>query len=275
MSAVLESIPPLPLYTQAKLPNIKKLFTPDPGYILCDTDLDRADLQVVVWEAGDEQLKSDLRMGLDMHCANAMDIWNVPGIPRDELVESHPNYKERRGQIGEKLRRRAKAGVHATNYYCQPRTLAKALGTIVHEAEQFQTRWFAAHPGIKDWHNRIEHQLTLDRTVWNKFGFRIQFFDRIETVLPQALAWIPQSTVGLVTNYGWLNIWEQVPEVEVLLQVHDSLVWQTPYDLLPSVKPRVKKALEITIPYEDPLIIPVGIKTSRRSWGDVKDDTWV
>jgi len=36
-----------------QLPNIRKIFTPDQDYTFFDMDLDRADLQVVVWEADD------------------------------------------------------------------------------------------------------------------------------------------------------------------------------------------------------------------------------
>src|SRR6185437_5925094 len=52
-------------------PNIRSMFIPDPGYIWFDGDLDRADLQVVAWEADDEMLKSALRMGADIHLMNA------------------------------------------------------------------------------------------------------------------------------------------------------------------------------------------------------------
>ena len=37
------------------------MFVPDEGYLIADADLDRADLQVVVWEADDQDLKAKLR----------------------------------------------------------------------------------------------------------------------------------------------------------------------------------------------------------------------
>ena len=42
------------------LPNIRKIFIPDPVYILIDSDLAGADAQVVAWEADDEDLKKTL-----------------------------------------------------------------------------------------------------------------------------------------------------------------------------------------------------------------------
>jgi hypothetical protein len=60
------------------LPNIRTLFIPDPGYTFFDGDLDRADLQVVVWEADDQELKAILREGVDVHAENAKTL----GCPR-------------------------------------------------------------------------------------------------------------------------------------------------------------------------------------------------
>jgi DNA polymerase I-like protein with 3'-5' exonuclease and polymerase domains len=92
--------------------------------------------------------------------------------------------------------------------------------------------------------------------------------DRVEALLPEALAWIPQSTVAITINKGWLNLVRTMPQVKILLQVHDSLVFQYPISEHPHILDEIKKQLAIVIPYDDPLIIPVAIKTSTVSWGD-------
>ncbi len=149
--------------------------------------------------------------------------------------------------------------------------MAIAAGTTVHQAELLQARWFAAHPGIKDWHRRVESSLHSTRTVTNRFGNRRVYFDRIEGLLPEALAWIPQSTVALYINRIWDVVVEGAKEIQVLMQVHDSLVWQAPTHSFPQSQARFAElAKTIIIPYPDPLIIPVGFKSSTVSWGDVK-----
>ena len=60
----------------------------------------------------------------------------------------------------------------------------------------------------------------------------------------------------------------EVPDVQVLLQVHDSLAGQFPTHRREEMIRRMKAAARIVVPYEDPLIIPVGIKTSEVSWGE-------
>lgn len=155
-----------------------------------------------------------------------------------------------------------------TNYGGSARTMAANCGITVHQSDTMRKRWFAAHPGIFDWHRRVEQSLASHRSVWNAFGYRRMYFDRIEGILPEALAWIPQSTVAIVINTGLVRVFRNLPEIQLLLQVHDSLVMQTNRVHIPSVFPKIRKLLEVTIPYPDPLVIPVSAKGSYVSWGD-------
>ena len=254
------------------LPNIRKLFIPDQGYTFFDMDLDRADLQVVVWEAEDENMKKALREGLDMHCVNACDIFDIKGIPYDELEESHRNYKDHRARIGESNRGKAKAGVHATNYGVGDRKLAQALGITVLDASRFRAKWFAAHPGIRRWHLRTEESATKRGFVENRFGARLYNLGRIN--LPELLGWLPQSTVAGVINRALFNIdaAEQRGEtsIQLQIQVHDSLAGQFLTSRRDEEIENLKRLSQIVIPYEDPLIIPVGINCSTQSWGHCK-----
>jgi len=250
------------------LPNVRRFFVPDPGKTIVDSDLDRADLQVVVWEADDDELKAALRLGVDLHLLNGLSLENKPVPPLEELCETHPKYPDHRTP-NERSRKFAKAWVHGTNYGGGARTMAIAAGCTVHQSELMQARWFGAHPGIKDWHHRTEAMLHASRTVTNKFGYRRVYFDRPEGLLPEALAWIPQSTVAIYINKVWDTWVSSCPEVEILLQVHDSLVYQVPTQSYESLTARLKSlASEIIIPYDDPLVIPVGFKSSPISWGD-------
>ena len=250
-----------------KLPNMRQMYVPDQGYTFFDMDLDRADLQVVVWEADDEMLKAALRMGADIHLLNAYSLENKSPPPLEELVESHSKYADHRGPRKHK-REFAKVFCHATNYGGSPRTIAAATGNAVNEVDRAQRLWFSAHPGIKAWHERTEEQIRKHRFVENRFGYRWHIFDRLDRALPQALAWTPQSTVGCYINRIWLAIYEQVPDAQVLIQVHDSLAGQFPTHKAEECKRMIGEASRIIIPYDDPLIIPTGMKTSTVSWGD-------
>lgn len=238
--------------TGLELPNLRKLFIPDSGKVIVDIDLDRADLQVVVWEADDSDLKAKLREGADIHVENAKDIFGVR-------------------EVSNQQRQMAKIFVHATNYGGKARTVAMHCGLTISTCEIMQRRWFDAHPGIREWHRRTEHTLMTRREVRNAFGNRIFFFDRVEHLLPEALAWIPQSTVALVINRAMVNLDRHCPTVEVLLQVHDSLTIQIPYRDFEHTLRAIHPHLLISVPYPDPLIIPVGFAVSHKSWGDCEE----
>jgi DNA polymerase I-like protein with 3'-5' exonuclease and polymerase domains len=215
-------------------------------------------------------LKAALRMGADIHLLNTYGIDNVEPPPLEELVETHPKYPDHRGPRKHK-REFAKVFCHATNYLGKAKTVAAHTGRTVQEIDSEQKRWFQAHPGILSWHQRVTEQVQKRRFVENRFGYRWYVFDRIdEQLLPAAVAWIPQSTVGIVINKCWVNFANKIPEVQVLLQVHDSLAGQFPTHRRDYIVPKMVEESRIVIPYDDPLIIPTGIKTSVESWGAVK-----
>lgn len=252
------------------LPNLRRLFVPDQGKLIVDVDLDRADLQVVVWEADDADLKRQLRAGVDVHIMNGVQVKLNKDLPEDELIPSHREYPEHRMRYA-KERQFGKVFVHATDYFGKPPTVAAALGESVHQIQLYQRRWLGRHPGIPKWWDRVRHSLATKREVRNAFGNRIFFFDRIESLLPEALAWIPQSTIALVINRAMVALDKNIHEAEILLQVHDSLDFQIPRYNHPQLLSRIRPHLLITIPYPDPLIIPVGFKISDKSWGDCEE----
>ena len=259
-------------------PNLRSMFIPDPGFTFFNGDLDRADLQVVVWESDDAMLKAALRMGADIHLLNAFVLEGTEPPPLDELVERHKKheacsclsprcYWDYRTPRSAK-REFAKTFCHGTNYGGKPRTMAASTGRTVHEIDRAQKLWFGAHPGIERWQNRIKLQCERHRFVENKFGYRWYIFDRVESIIPQAIAWIPQSTVSIVINRIWQAIYDQTKEIQVLLQVHDSLAGQFPSGNEQHYVDIIKTCAQVVVPYEDPLTIPFSLETSKVSWGD-------
>lgn len=249
-----------------KLPNIKKLFSPDPGKVFFELDLSNADLYVVVWEANDEQMKKALRANLDSHLQNARDLFKL-GISDEELVKNTPA-NDNAAKKFYKQRYLAKRFCHGTNYGGSARTMAITCEITVAESERLQENWFLAHPGIKQWHIRTGNQLRKDRTIANRFGYRRFFPDRLDEIFPEALAWVPQSTVANLINKIWLSFDNELPEVEILAQVHDSLAGQVPIQGAGDTFSRMKlEAGKIFVPYDDPLFIPCSLKSSQVSWG--------
>lgn len=264
------------------LPNVRKMFIPDPGWIMFDCDLSGADAQVVAWEADDDDLKAAFKAGLDVHSKNAEDML---GSEFTKLPEGSNARK--------KKRQSNKHAVHGTNYGATPQGLAHhpAIGWTVHEADRFQKRWFSMHPKIGpvtksgSWHYRVQQSINKYKMVQNQFGYRRVYFDRPDEVFTEALAWVPQSTVALVTFYGAIRLaknfllkepltMEQLvrkgnPNLEILLQNHDSLVFQVRSMDAYRTK-EMQTLLNNPVPYPEPLLIPWGFARSKVSWGDVE-----
>lgn len=253
-----------------ELPPIRKLMLPDKGHVMIDVDMSGADAQVVAWEANDKELMHAFQTGVKIHVKNYEDFWGKKFIPEIHKVKIEAGrlytpYDE------------MKRAVHATNYYASARTVAATLQWKVSEAENFQRRWLKElHPGIEQWHRRVLQDVQLRRTVTNKFGYRIVYFSRPSEVLPEALAWIPQSTVAINAARAAINLTRGLPWVTILAQVHDSLLLQIPFRRWNSLSLRaIRDHITICTPYKpEPLYIPWSIKASTKSWGDVKSVKW-
>ena len=250
---------------ELSLPNIRKLFVPDEGMEMFDIDLKNADFYTMVWETDDEVFREALLAGVDTHLLNAGTLFEISEITLERLKD--PEFEAYAKKKYKKPRAGAKAWVHGTNYGGKERTMAAAAGITIRESERNASKYFGEHPKIKKWHERTEQQLMRHRWVENKFGYRCTFFDRPEGLLPEALGWVPQSTTGCVINRAWSQINERIPEAEILIQVHDSLVGQYPVGMRDQMLTSIPECAKVVVPYEKPLIIPVGMKTSPISWG--------
>lgn len=256
----LQNIPSGNRSTTMVMPNMRSMFVPDPGMEIGEIDLAGADAQVVAWECNDESLKGAFKAGQKIHVVNNRAMYGSLAGPDGK---AEPYYT------------RIKQGVHLTNYVGSAATMAATLGIKRSEAEDFQTKWFRLHPNIPKWHAAIQNELFQTRSVKNIFGFRRVYFERVEGILPQAVAWKPQSTVAIIINKIWLALaTEPGLEIEILLQVHDSLVFQYPIAKREEILRRVKELVRVVAPYTDPLVIPLGLKTSTESWGACKERKW-
>ena len=254
-------------FTLGRLPNVRTLFIPDNGKSIIDMDLDRADAQVVAWEANDLTLIKAMQQNADLHLINASEIFNL-GLSFEDCLPSNPNLKDL-AKKHKPYRDKAKAFCHAVNYGAKGRRIASVLGVPKIEGERLVKRYLEIRPKVKEWQDATLFKLNSTRTITNKFGYRRVFQGRVENLLPQALAWVPQSTVAIVIDACMDNIITNLRHrVDVLGQVHDSLFMQTDTNTLRETIALIKEETQIIIPYDLPLIIPCSFKHSSKNWGD-------
>jgi len=157
-----------------------------------------------------------------------------------------------------------------SNYGMGINRLAQMSGLPVDRAKQLQDYYFFLCPEVKAWQANIVKAISNRGYITNIFGRRGWYLNKNDLMLTnKALSFIPQSTIADLVNRAMVGLSKNYSDVEILLQVHDSLVVQYPKEKALYYRPIVKAAMEIKIPYDPILIIPSDIQTSVLSYGDV------
>lgn len=244
-----------------KLPNVRKLFIPDPGFVLVDADLAGADARVAAWECGGK-FKEDFIAGAMKH-AETMKLCYPEAYAKDPKHE--PEYTK------------CKNILYGSLYVGSPRGLSQSAAVPEALVRKFQPWFFGRYPEIKTWHRDIEYELQTTREIRNAFGYRVHYFDRPDGLLPDAVNWKCQSTVAIVTQKGKIILWKEFAKhVQLLLDVHDSLIFQVrEKELHSGLLQDIRSRLDgIVVPYPDPLRIPWSFKWSQDSWGACTPVQW-
>lgn len=128
-----------------------------------------------------------------------------------------------------------------SNYGMGAKTFQLALleesdGTIAisrQQAEKFLATYHLLFPEIRQWHIGIQQQVKTTKTLRNLFGYPFQFTGFIgDSMWKEAYAFIPQSTVGTITNIAYTNLQVYIEENEkdwhLLANTHDSYLVEVP-----------------------------------------------
>jgi DNA polymerase-1 len=131
-------------------------------------------------------------------------------------------------------------------------------------------RYNAKVPELKqNYHAWIEEQLKTTKILHNPFGRRMVFHDRVGQDLFRAgYAWYAQSAVGDVAN---IILAEVAKSLDVLLQVHDSILIQCKEDEIKDIMKLMKSINPVFTVGGMDLQIPMEFKWSAVSWYDMVD----
>lgn len=233
------------------LPNCKNIFLPSDDKVFFDADYSAIDLHFVIWESDCQFLKDIIRAGKDVY----------------SILASH--YYQREITKKDEERQIFKSVCHGANYLGKAPTLAAKAGLSIGAVNRVLQWYFKECPEIPAWHKMIEDTCRKKRYVENIFGARFWCLDFDDPMfLNKMVAAIPQSSAAILVNKALCALEEhEQGDIQVLLQVHDSLAGQFNKDDVTAIQ-RIKQYMEILIPYKDPLVIPAQIKTSLLSYGD-------
>jgi len=150
---------------------------------------------------------------------------------------------------------------------------------LIDQAEKFpggMLKINGAFPGIRKWHENVRRQLNDKGSLSTPLGRRRQFWDRLSdnSTLRQAIAYVPQSTIGDLLNLGLYRVWNELTTegVEVLGQVHDAILGQCPVEKVDELMPKVLERMHNPLMVDGrKMIIPSSVEIGD-TWKDMK--TW-
>ncbi len=249
---------------------LREIFVADEGKKFANIDLEQGDSRNVggiIWNIfGDPKYLDACESG-DLHTTVAKLTWpelawtNDPRADR-ELAES-PYYRHH-GR-----RHMCKVLGHGTNYLGQPKTMAEHTKIDVPTINSFQSKYFEAFP-IRAWHEWVRDELrSKGFLISPHFLRRRYFFGRRDdpATIRDAVAHVPQSMTADEINTGLIQVWK-LDLVQILLQVHDSILIQYPEEKEDEILSKVMPALRVpvNIGRGRTMIVPADCKTGW-NWG--------
>lgn len=230
-------------------PALRRIFVSDPGMKLGYIDLEQAESRMTaayVLHYFGESLYLDACESGDLHTLVTKMIW-PDELPWTGILREDKALAERPFYLQYSYRDMSKRGGHGTNYFGKPYMLARTLRVPQGVMDNFQTQYFRAFPGIPRWHRHVAQMLQTQGVVTTLFGRVRHFHGRLddESTLREAIAFQPQSAVADLVNEGLFRVWQKFPQVHLLAQVHDAILFQYPETEEASLIPALCSVMEV------------------------------
>lgn len=210
----------------------RKFIIPDPDYIMYSIDLSQAENRVVAYYAPIPQLISAFEEGVDVHKKTAALIHRKQ---IEEISDEAGSSCFGRGIYSE--RAVGKTSNFSFNYGMSAESFAQRYNISSADAKYIRDAYITSYPGLQKYWGYVDLRIQKDRRLENLFGRSRIFLDRHSAQMNRAgYDWIAQSTVADIINIrGILFIQDKIDiggepftKIEMLNQVHDSIVFQLP-----------------------------------------------
>jgi DNA polymerase-1 len=236
---------------------IREAFIPAKGHSLIAADYSQVELRLLAHLSADDAFVAAFKAGEDIHRQTAAIIF---GVSLDE--------------VNSEMRGRAKTINFATIYGQGAHALSRQLGISNQEAKDFIATYFERFHGVRDYLDRMV-QLAKEQgyveTIFHRrryipelkernFNMRA-FGERVATNAPIQGSAADLIKIAMIRIHGVLA--ERFPAAQMILQVHDELVFEVPTALVEEVSVVVKREMEGAAQLSVPLIADLGVG---RNW---------
>lgn len=240
---------------------IRQAFVAESGNVLVSADYSQIELRVAAHLSGDKTMIEVFKSGRDFHAATAAFIHDVP------LDKVTPDQ-----------RRSAKEVNFGVLYGMGAWGLSERTGLTRYEAQEFISRYFKSFSGLAKWIEDIKQQTKKDGYATTWFGRR-RYIPEINSGVAQVRAQAERMAVNLpvqgtaadLLKVAMINLFKDLAGVssktEMLLQVHDELVFEVPKKEVPKVAAFIKQVMEKVDGFNVPIV--VDIKTGD-NWGEME-----
>ncbi|EFL88454.1 DNA polymerase I [Ahrensia sp. R2A130] len=227
----------IPVRTEAGR-KIRTAFIAADGHKLVSADYSQIELRVLAHMADISQLKQAFADGIDIHAMTASEMFNVPVEGMDPSI-----------------RRQAKAINFGIIYGISAFGLANNLGIDRGEASDYIKMYFERFPGIRDYMDETKKFAREHGYVETIFGRRAHY-PEIKSSNPQMRAFNERAAINAPIQGSAADIIRRAMarmegalaaeklSAQMLLQVHDELIFEVPDDEVDATIETVVKVME-------------------------------
>jgi DNA polymerase-1 len=239
---------------------IRAAFTASPGTQLLSADYSQIELRLLAHFSQDPLLVKAYAENIDIHTLTASEVFGVAAETMD---------KETRG--------RAKAVNFGIVYGISAFGLAAQLGIPQAEARAYIDRYFARYEGVKAFIERTLEQTRREGSVRTLFG-RVRPIPDIESRNPNQRGFAErtavntplQGTAADLIKLAMIAIDRELTErrlkTRMVLQVHDELLFEVPFEEKAEVEELVRRGMEGVVKLNVPLVADVAFG---ENWRDL------
>ncbi|MFA8437874.1 DNA polymerase I [Pueribacillus sp. YX66] len=227
---------------------IREAFVPSqPDWVIFAADYSQIELRVLAHIAKDEKLIQAFKDNMDIHTKTAMDVFHVHA---DEVTAL--------------MRRHAKAVNFGIIYGISDYGLSQSLGITRKEAGEFIERYLQSYPGVKQYMDEIVKKAKQDGYV-STLLHRRRYLPNIKSrnfnlrsfAERTAMNTPIQGSAADIIKKAMIEMEQRLQEeklkTNMLIQVHDELIFEAPKDEIETLKIIVPEVMENTIALEVPL----------------------
>ncbi|WP_404400631.1 DNA polymerase I [Pelagibacterium halotolerans] len=242
---------------------IRTAFVAEEGNLLISADYSQIELRVLAHIADIQALKDAFEEGLDIHAMTASEMFGVPIEGMDPMI-----------------RRRAKAINFGIIYGISAFGLANQLGISRSEAGDYIKTYFERFPGIQDYMDHQRKTVKAQGYVSTIFGRKIPF-ENANTKNPSERAFIERASINAPIQGSAADIirramirmervlTENKMEADMLLQVHDELIFEAPEGRADAAIPFICKTMEGAAEPALKLSVPLKVDAkAAKHWGE-------